>query len=368
MARVRLDTASEADDLALRRLLAANPMQGRIALAFEREPSYFAALRVQGPLAQVLVGRDAETGEAVAVASRSVKPLYVNGRPRDVGYLADLRVGPAYRGRTVLARGYRLLQQLHADGRTDLYYTVIAADNAPALSTIAAGRAGLPAYRDLGLFNSPAVSLGRAKPVLRAGVELADGELGLLDAIVACLNEHGAAKQFAPVYARRDFEPDGRLADIAPGDFVVALRGGRVVGTVAYWDQTAFKQTRVVAYRGGLRLLRPLVNASAPLLGWPRLPRPGAHLRSFYAACVAVEGNDPAIFAALLRHLYNRAVGGPHAFFVLGLHERDPLAAALDDYRCSAYRGRLFAVHFADGERAYRALDGRIPHVEVATL
>jgi len=365
---VRIQTATEADDATLRRLLAGNPMEGRVCVAFEREPSYFAALRVQGGASQVLVGRDTDSGEAVGVGSRSITRVFVNGRPRDVGYLGDLRLLPAYRGRTVLARGYRLLRDLHADGRTDLYFTVIAADNAPALSTIAAGRAGLPSYRDLGAFVSPAVSLGRPKPERPAGVEIADGEPALLDAIVACLNEHGAAKQFAPEYARADFDAGGRLPGLSARDFVVALRRGRVVGTLARWDQSAFKQTRIVAYRGGLRLLRPLLNAGAPLLGWPRLPRPGEHLRSFHAAGLAVEGNDRTIFAALLRRLYNHAAGGPHAFFVLGLHERDPLAAALDDYRCSAYRGRLFAVHFADGEAAWRALDGRVPHVEVATL
>jgi hypothetical protein len=368
MARVALAPAAAADDAVLRRLLAETPMDGRIRIAFEREPSYFHAVGVQGRFVQVFVARDLDTGALVGVGTRTVKRVFVNGEPREVGYLSELRVLPPYRNRTLVARGYRLLRELHRDGRADLYYTVIAADNAVALRTIASGRAGLPAYRDLGVFHSPAVNLVREKPRLDAGVEIVRGEPALLDAIVACLNEHGAAKQFAPVYARRDFEPGGRLADIAAGDFVVALRGGRVVGTVASWDQTAFKQTRVIGYRGGLRLLRPLINAGAPLLGWPRLPRPGAHLRSFYAACVAVEGNDPAIFTALLRRLYNRAVGGPHAFFVLGLHERDPLAAVLDDYRCSAYRGRLFAVHFPDGEPAYRALDGRIPHVEVATL
>ena len=76
----------------LRRLLAESPMDGAIRLAFEREPSYFAALRVQDPHAQVLVGRDAESGEAVGVASRSIRPAFVNGRPRDVGYLGDLRL------------------------------------------------------------------------------------------------------------------------------------------------------------------------------------------------------------------------------------------------------------------------------------
>jgi len=368
MPRVVLEPATIADDAPLRRLMARSPMEGSVRIAFEREPSYFSAVEVQGRFRQVVVGRDLDTGDLAGVATRTVKPVFVNGEPRDIGYLSDLRLLPAYRGRTLVARGYRLLRELHRDGRTDLYYTVIAAENTPALRTLAARRAGLPAYRDLGLFLSPAVNLTRRKPSVDAGVEIARGEPALLADIVACLNEHGRAKQFAPVYRREDFGAGGWLRDFRVEDFYVALRRGRVVGTIGRWDQGAFKQTRVVGYRGSLRVLRPFYNLGAPLFALPRFPRPGGQLSSFYAAFIAVEDNDPHIFRALLRGLYNDAIGGPHAYFLVALHERDPLGAALAEYQCSPYRGRLFCVHFEDGHLAYRGLDARIPHVELATL
>jgi hypothetical protein len=366
--RVALEMATAADDAGLRRLMAGNPMEGSIRIAFEREPSYFHAVAVQGRFHQVIVGRDLDTGDLVGVGTRTVKPAFVNGERRSVGYLSDLRLLPGYRGHTLVARGYRLLRELHRDGRAQLYYTVIAAENRLALGTIASGRAGLPAYRDLGTFLSPAVNLIGRKPPVEVGVEIVRGEPGRLGEIVDCLNEHGRAKQFAPAYAVADFGPGGWLRDFRVEDFYVALRGGRVVGTIAPWDQGGFKQTRVVGYRGPLRWLRPLYNAGAPVLGLPRFPRPGGCLGSFYAGFIAIEGNAPRIFRALLRRLYNDAVGAGHAYFLVGLHERDPLTSALGDYRCSPYRGRLFCVHFEDGAAAYRDLDGRIPHMELATL
>ena len=368
MPRVVIEPATPADDAALRRLLADNPMDGGIRVAFEREPSYFAAARVQGDDCQVLVGRDTERGDVVAVGARAIRMVYVNGRPCEVGYLSDLRVLPAYRRGTLLTRGYRRVRALHGDGRARLYVTAIAADNAIALATIAAGRAGLPAYRDLGAFVTAAITLARRKPEVDAGVEIVPGTRARLADIVACLNVYGARKQFAPVYRAEDFHDGGRFLGLRVEDFRVALRNGRVVGTIARWDQRAFRQTRVVGYRGPLRLLRPAYNLGARLLGWPRFPRPGATLEAFYAACVAVADEDVDVFRALLRRVYNEAAGGPYACFVLGLHERDPLVAALDDYRVSHYRGRLFCVHFEDGEAAWRALDARVPHVEVATL
>jgi hypothetical protein len=368
MPRVVVEPATVEDDAALRRLFRRIPMDGPIRVAFEREPSFFEAVRVQGGFCQVIVGRDADSGEVVAVGSRTIKEVFVNGRPRMVGYLSDLRLLPAYRGRSVLTRGYRLLRALHDDGRVALYYTVIAAENTLALRTIASGRAGLPAYRELGTFVSPAINLGRHKPSRRAGVDIVPGTPALLGSIVDCLNEHGRAKQFAPVYHQEHLGAGGRFPGFRVEDFAVALRGGRVIGTIGLWDQRQFKQTRVVGYRGPLRLLRPIYNLGAPVLGWPRFPPAGEPLRSCYAGFIAIEGNDSAVFGALLRTLYNRAVDGPHAYMLVGLHEDDPLTAVLDDYRCSPFRRRLFCVHFEDGADEYRALDGRIPHVELATL
>jgi hypothetical protein len=368
MARVVFTPAAPDDDADLRRLMAENPMGGQIAIAFEREPSYFHAVAIQGRFAQVLVGRDLDTGALVGVGTRTIKRAFVNGEPRPIGYLSDLRLMPAYRGRTLVARGYRLLRELHRDRRTDLYYTVIGADNAVALRTIASGRAGLPSYRDLGALLSPALNVTRRRPPVDADVEIVRGESALLSEIVECLNQHGRAKQFAPVYDRSDFGPDGWLRDFAVEDFFVAFRRGCVVGTVGRWDQRRFKQTRVVGYRGSIRLLRFFCNVGAPLVGLPRFPPPGSHLDSVYAGFIAIEANDVEIFRALLRELYNDAVQGAHAYVLLGLHESDPLVAALDDYRCSPYRGRLFCVHFEDGDEAFRGLDGRTPHVEVATL
>jgi hypothetical protein len=70
----------------------------------------------------------------------------------------------------------------------------------------------------------------------------------------------------------------------------------------------------------------------------------------------------------LLRALYNDHVGGAYHYFVIGLHEHDPLRPALDDYTLTPFAGRLFVVHFEDGEADWRALDGRVPYVELAML
>ena len=119
--------ATPDDDAGIRRLLATNPMPGRIRVRFEREPTYFAGC---GPGTQVLVARDGAS--VVGVACRSIRKLYVNGVPEDVGYLGQLRVDRAYRGQLLTARGYRVMRELHEASPVRGSYTTIVDGNVQA--------------------------------------------------------------------------------------------------------------------------------------------------------------------------------------------------------------------------------------------
>lgn len=365
--RVVFEPATAAHDASLRRLIASNAMEGEVTLAFAREPSYFLASAVQAPFHQVVVGRDTDTGALVGVGTRAVRPGFVNGGVTPVGYLADLRLEPGYRGRTVVGRAYRHLAELHRDGRARLYFTMIAEGNRLALSVLTSGRGGLPPYRDLGRFLSPAVNLRGRKPAIDAGGEIVRGRPELRGEIVACLQRNLARRQLAPVYTEADFGSPW-LRGLCVEDVYVARRDGRVVGVLAAWDQRAFKQTVIRAYGRRLAVARPFYNAAARLLGTARYPPAGEALRSFYASLVAIDDDALAVFRALLRALYNDHVGGGYHYFVVGLHEHDPLRPALDEYTLTPFAGRLFVVHFADGEDAWRRLDGRVPYVELAML
>ena len=61
------DLATPADDLAIRLLLADNPVPGQISLTYEREPNYFLGCDVMGHFCQVLVARHLPSGQVAAV-------------------------------------------------------------------------------------------------------------------------------------------------------------------------------------------------------------------------------------------------------------------------------------------------------------
>ncbi|MGA8220363.1 MAG: hypothetical protein WB780_01830 [Candidatus Acidiferrales bacterium] len=366
--RFAITLAERRDDAELRALLRENPMKGSMHVTFEREPDFFAACSIRGAHYQVGVGRDLESGRIVGLGTRSVSEAFINGEPASFGWLSDLRLQPAYRGGTLVARGYRFLRELHADGNTLLYGTVIFHDNQTALRTIATGRASLPAYHDLGVIHCPGINLRRRKRPVAADCEIVRGRREMLPEIVDCLNRNNARKQFAPVHDIEGFTHGGRWRDFQASDFYVACRKGKLIGVVGWWDQSAFKQTRVISYGGRLRWLVPAANALHSLLGTPAFPSSGEHVPYFYVSFVAVDHDDVTIFRALLRQLYNDAVGSAFCYAIIGLHEHDPLLPALEEYSRTPFAGRLFCVCFGDGEGAYRSLDGRVPYVEAATL
>jgi hypothetical protein len=372
MSRYRFELASEADDADLRHILRETPMPGRIAVKLCREPSYFAAAAVDGHFRQVVAARDDQSGRLVGFGSRAIRELYVNGRPAAVGYLGGLRLLAGQRNRGLVARGYAFFRRLHADGRAPLYLTAIAEDNAVAQAVLTSRRAGLPAYHDAGRYHTAAVPLGRRERhngTAVNGITTRCATAEDLPALLDFLESEGPRRQFFPYYQRADFlDTQGVFRDFSMPDVLLADRGGRLVGTLAGWDQHGFRQTIVHGYSTVMRWGRPWYNCWARLRGLPGLPAPGQSFRYLTAALPVVAGDDRLASAALLETLLARAAAGPYEYLLIGCHEQDPWLAVLRDYRATWYTTRLYLVCWEDGEALRATLDSRVPYLELGTL
>lgn len=362
MSRYRFAAAGPDDDPALRARMAADWMRGSLSVSFRREPSYFSGCALQGDGAQVYKCVDDERGTLVGMGARLTASMHVNGTPMRVGLLCDLRLAAEARGGTLVARGYRVVRQLHEADPVPFYVTVIMAGNHAALGSLASGRAGLPRYRDFGRMLTPAIHLDLPKPPLAVkGIQFRRAR----DADASALAElHAAAA------GRRQFAREQRL--LPPGlgaaDFFVAERGSRLVACLAAWDQHALRQTHLEAYSPGLGALRPFYNAATRLLPLKPLPAPGARIPYLYLAALASRDDDVPLWRGLLRHAYRELRSGPWHYAILGLHERDPLASILADYRSIAAAGHVFVVHYDDGAAIVDGLDGRPPYVDMARI
>jgi len=348
--------------------MAATPMEGKIAVTFRREPSWFGAAVVDGTFHQTLACRELDSGQIVGLACRSIRDVFVNGKPAEIGYLSGLRFLPAHRNLGLVARGFAAMKELHGDARTPYYLTTIAEGNETALKVLTSGRARLPAYHPAGAYHTVAIALSRREK-RRETVGVRPANQRDLPAVLNFLNAEGPRRQFFPRLTEQDFlSADGILRDLFLDNLLLAERAGRLVGTLAGWDQHGFRQSVVQGYRGWLRAARPIYNAWQWLCNRHGLPAPGLAFRYRMGALPVVANNDEEVFAALLKALRDRSAGGPWSYLLVGLHERDPLLPVVCRLQTTSYVTRLFLVCWKDGETARAEIDSRVPYLEAGSL
>jgi hypothetical protein len=373
-----VDLAVPEDDPEIRRLLRDNPMEGAIRLSLEREPDAFLALAVEGESHVTVVARERDSGRIVGLGTRSVGNAFVNGEPCRLGYLSQLRVDRSARGkRRLLAAGYAVLRERRGADEAPFDLTAIVADNETARRLLAAAVPGLPRYRELSGFVTlvlPVLRGSGPRGTLRpSSVRIEPGRPERMAEVADCLERNHRRFQLAPLFTAADLLSPERSRGLAPPDFRLALReDGGVAGCLALWDQNGFKQTVVRGYAPRLARWRPWINRLSRILGTPRLPDPGESLSQAYIAHVAVDEDDPEIFQTLMEAAYAEARARGYAYVILGLAAGHPWLPWLERrFRPRRYESVLYAVDWGDGSAAAAAidaLDGRLPHLEVARL
>lgn len=311
---IALALATADDDAGIRRLLASTPMPGRIRVRFEREPSYFAGC---APNTDVLVARDGT--RVVGVACRTMQKLYVNGSAEDIGYLGQLRVDPAYRGRLLTARGYRVMRELHEQRPARGYYTTIVDGNAQAEGVLVRkARSAMPRYR-------------------------------FVERLITCA-----------MSPSRHATPNGRAAggptpNPTPNLFPAYDPHGEIIattnGSAALVDQRAYKQTIIDGYDRALSLVRPLL----------RLPKPNTPLNHAYVT--HFQANDAhALIEAILER------GRRFDRILFGFTESDPQLAVARRFKPIEYVSSIYTVAFDDGDDFHDRLLARPRSVDISAL
>ena len=357
METIEYRLATRDDNEGILRLMHSIVMPGDIELVYMKRPDFFKAIGIQGDNFQVLVACRGD-GEIVATGVRALRRAYVNGEARTIGYLGELRVGPAGRGLRVLLNGYAAMKELMTDGRSFLHITTIVEGNrnAKAALTWRNKYSSIPSYVDMGLLNTyfifPVFPKRRSR---RFTVQR--GSLESLDAIVEFIDSRARLRQFHPVYTRDFFL---NLPGFRIEDFTILLDDGRIAGVAALWDQTGFKQILVKKYNGRMRLLKMLFGGF--------LPAEGEVISNACLSFVAIEGDRADVLEALLTHVHEDVRRTACRYFMFCLHERDPLNSAVRRFPRLAYKSRLYVADYGDEGVIRSKIDGRIPYVEVATL
>ena len=363
--RFEFSLAGEAEDEELRVLLRRIAMPGNITLSFQREPSFLLAEQAGSVASQVMVCRDRTKDQIVGMGSRSIRDVYIDGKPTRVGYLSMLRGVPEARGNIALARGYRYLHTLHADGAIPYYFTTILDDNSEAKNLLTSARGGLPVYKPLAQLLTYLIPLRRNLSHKSASSAVSRADQHQLSEAVAFLQQWNSRYQFAPVYTLADILGQSKLLPaFCRENFYVYQEQGEIRGTLGVWDQQSFKQTVVTAYSRKMQLLRLFYNLYAAITGNPGLPPTGSEIKLLYASLLS--GNQSA-FETLLNQVRADWSSKGYDYLSLGMCADNPLSQIASRYATQRLSSTVYIVYWQDESVTLPEAD-RPVHVEIATL
>ena len=323
--------ARDIDNPALRAIAAACPMNGALTLCVTREPDFFALNRLEGQRWKVGVAE--VEGEVVGCVMIVERQVYLHGQAARTFYAGDLKVHPHGRGAGVadaLTRwGFHGFAEM-GPPTTPTLLTVL--DGNRAMERRTQGSGGVPRFRRFATVRAYSIPLlwslaRRGNPDIRV---TAGRESDLVE-MVNLWRAVAPERQFAPVL---EVDALAHWLRNAPGlsisDYRVArTKDGRIVGFVAWWDQSVFKQTRIVRYSRQLNRVRKMIHTLARFRIISPLPAEGGSLRQRVALHLCVPAQRPDILKTLLRSGCAEMRAAGYTLATIGLDVRDPLCAAL---------------------------------------
>lgn len=331
--------ATPKDDEAIRRLLRDNAMGGGIRITLEREPNYFLGTDIAGGIDQtILVSRESQLG---CVGRCTRRKCWVNGEPRTVGYLAELRLDDSVRGQAeYLRRGYQFFESLQANQPADVYFTSIASDNHRAIRFLERGIRGLPRYKYLNGLTTVLISVPTRSKHDSTRVERASSHAE----VARVLNLRAQSRQFAAVWTEENLQ-DLAERDLPLNRFHLVSRGDEAVACAALWDQRSFRQTVIQSYPKALSCVLPVFNFVSGLFGHPGLPRSGSALPHAFLSPLACDENDLESLHALIESYFPIARENGLRFLTLAFPEGDArLRSVRTRYRTREWSSRLYRV------------------------
>lgn len=340
---------------------------GWIKLTFEREPDPFAVFR-NVPGEQIyLVARDIASGDVVGFGERFVHLAYVDGEPRRLSWIGNLRVRPEYRNRiSLLKGGLRAVHDLLTiPSDSDFTAATITSDNAIAIRLLEANLPGMPTFHRIGTIRT--LALRSRQRFVSPDVEQASERD--IPAIAELLRACHSKRQLAPVVDEQNLHRFARGKGPSPADFFVIRQGDRLRGCICLWDQSAFRQTVVRGYSGWLGVTRPIVNLAAAAFGVPSLPAPNQHIGHAYLSLLAVDGDDMQMALSLIDAALSQAHRRGAKAGLLGVMSPSPLQAKIEaNYRALSYNSNVYLVDMSLSDTPQSTHSWEETHPEIALL
>jgi hypothetical protein len=318
---------------------------------YDRAPDYFAFLSAHAERFFVFVGRG-ETG-IEATGTLVIRPAFIAGQRRFVGYFGDLRVIQgrrwALRWRKFYAELLRDAEQIDEFCGCTHFYTVMLAHNQTARNALVATRpkqAITPTYHPIYRYSMINL-IAQWRPIAKGPWQVYGALERDREEIKSFLARQYASRDFGYVFDENHDELSFREqmnAKLELGKMLLLRdRAGKLRACTALWSPRSMK--RIVLER-----LPPALRYSFALLSLARpWPRQGEELRCLYATFFQVDDSlAPAQRQCAARHLFSIALKRARSldFHVLSVAQFavSSWEPALRPFICSRTELEMYAV------------------------
>ncbi len=258
------------------------------------------------------------------------KKLYVNGIPREVGYLANLYVKPDARKRGWL---YKVSEPLFREALEELkmgYATTMKGNvnTEPMIGRRISKYRFVPFSKTIGInyVHNILITFNKRD---RSGYSVRRAAESDIPEIARLLDGEYRGRLFGPIMTEDNLRATiGKRPGFSVSDYFIAEKEGKMAGVCSAWNVSSIRNLRVMAYRKKYRWVKFGYGLVAPFFGFPRLPDPGQPFREIVINDFAVENRDPVILKALLTQVYREYRKLGYNMVQIGSDERDPILEA----------------------------------------
>jgi len=254
-ARPVIRPAAPADNPALLALNRKSPMRSGFEIRIDRSPDYFYLSRLQGRDSRVIVAE--HHSRLLGCVGYALRDVFIAGRLTTIAYIGGIKVAPEYRGSRITFRLMQAARDALLKQPVDMGFMLVLHDNHSMLNLLS-GRAGIPRFSPLADFQLSYI-IPLYKPRLNGLFNIEQAIPADRDELFDFLGRAFAGYELRPVWTPAVFDALLRAdPHFSLSRFWIARRQSRIMAVVSLWDQSHFKQTSVVQYPIGLRLLRRL--------------------------------------------------------------------------------------------------------------
>lgn len=355
--RFCFDEAIAGDAQEMLEILEESPFDGNISLLYTRRPDPIMSYKFESGECIFAVCRDKqENGRIAGFGICSVREMFINGKPQNVGYLEGLRVRTDYRRKfKIIPMGYDYIFGKGREKNIKYYYTTILKENIIAQKNLEKKRKFMPDYLFLDeytvyIMKSRVRFKQNDKYLFRQAAEKD------IDAIIGLVNSHGESTNFTAHMNKDLFH--GKLPGLSTENFYVLSEAGKIIGCGAIFNQTAYKQYIVSGYSKFFRIIQKL-SGLLNIFGLPKLPQIGGAVPLNTVAFFTMNDNNAEAGEYFLKNLLNQPP--KNELVMIGFANGNKLNGILNKIKHIKYGSNVYLVDPSkENDEADRVLNGEI--------